>query len=143
MDRPESLAVNGSDQGAAADYSLADWLAQGKPAGVPVEVAGEDDLAGHYTELLGAPRITVTFAAFTDGRGFSHARKLREKGFDGELLASGELLADQWQYLQRCGFDGLLDPALSDKAHSLQRFSDGYQADARQSRPLFRRRLGA
>jgi len=137
MDRPETSDPNGS----TADCKLDDWLAQGKPAGVPVEIAGEDDLAQHYGELLKAPRVTVAFAAFTDGRGFSHARKLRDLGYSGELVASGELLADQWQYLQRCGFDGLVDSALSDEAQKLHRFSDGYQADARQPRPLFRRRL--
>lgn len=52
--------------------------------------------------------VAVEFPAFTDGRGFSHARRLRERyGFRGELRAVGRLLCDQYAFLQRCGFDAV------------------------------------
>ncbi|HAI28378.1 MAG TPA: oxidoreductase, partial [Thalassospira sp.] len=50
--------------------------------------------------------ITVNFPAYTDGRGYSYARVLRERmGFTGELRAVGDVLRDQILYMHRCGFD--------------------------------------
>ncbi len=49
--------------------------------------------------------VRVTFPAFTDGRGFTIARLLRLKGYRGVLRARGNLLADQYTMLRRCGFD--------------------------------------
>jgi uncharacterized protein (DUF934 family) len=50
--------------------------------------------------------IAVDFPKFSDGRGFSLARRLRgELGFSGELRAVGDILYDQLQLLERCGFD--------------------------------------
>lgn len=87
--------------------------------------------------------IAVNFPAFTDGRGFSIARTLRDRyGFTGELRAIGSFIRDQLFYLKRCGFDtfalsqGDIDAALS----SLGDFSDAYQAGCDQPLPLFRRR---
>jgi phosphoadenosine phosphosulfate reductase len=53
--------------------------------------------------------IAVSFPAFTDGRGYSTARLLRERfGFKGELRAVGDVLQDQIPHMQRCGFDALV-----------------------------------
>ncbi|NIZ03370.1 DUF934 domain-containing protein [Thalassospira lucentensis] len=50
--------------------------------------------------------ITVNFPAYTDGRGYSYGRVLRERmGFKGELRAVGDVLRDQLLYMHRCGFD--------------------------------------
>lgn len=50
--------------------------------------------------------IVLTFPAFTDGRAYSQARRLRTKlGFLGELRATGNVLADQAAFLARVGFD--------------------------------------
>ncbi|MBQ0799540.1 MAG: DUF934 domain-containing protein [Porticoccaceae bacterium] len=50
--------------------------------------------------------IAVNFSAFTDGRGFSLARLVRERyDYQGELRAIGSFLTDQLYYLKRCGFD--------------------------------------
>lgn len=52
--------------------------------------------------------IAVAFPKFTDGRGYSYARLLRERyGFTGELRATGDILTDQVPFLRRCGFDAL------------------------------------
>ncbi|MEH6543639.1 MAG: DUF934 domain-containing protein [Porticoccaceae bacterium] len=52
------------------------------------------------------PCIAVNFAAFTDGRGFSLARLVRERyNYQGELRAIGSFLTDQLYYLKRCGFN--------------------------------------
>lgn len=49
--------------------------------------------------------IRVRFPAFSDGRGFSHARDLRSFGYAGRLRAAGHLLADQYAMARRVGFD--------------------------------------
>lgn len=124
---------------ASVHYSLQEWKAAQCPAHASVSIPGESDLDDDYAKLAQAQRLIIEFAGFMDGRGFSHARKLRQLDFKGELLAGGNVLPDQWQYLQRCGFDGLVDTLLADEAAQLPRFSDGYQADAQQPLPRFRR----
>lgn len=50
--------------------------------------------------------IELEFPKFRDGRGYSHARLLRERfGFTGELRAVGDVLRDQWLFMSRCGID--------------------------------------
>jgi uncharacterized protein (DUF934 family) len=88
------------------------------------------------------PVIAINFPNFTDGRGFSYARELREKGFNGELRAIGSFIRDQLYYLKRCGFDSfaLEGTDLQAAVKSLQDFSESYQAAIDQTLPLFRRR---
>lgn len=87
--------------------------------------------------------VVVNFPAFTDGRGFSYARELRERGYQGELRASGHFIRDQLTYLQRCGFNAF---QMSDESEleaamaSFTDFSEHYQASIDQPLPLFRRR---
>lgn len=89
--------------------------------------------------------IAIRFANFTDGRGYSLARLLRERyGYRGELRAIGEVLRDQLYYLSRCGFDAFALRADQDQAQALAAlddFSEAYQASVEQPMPLFRRRL--
>lgn len=49
--------------------------------------------------------IIIDFPAFSDGRGFSLAKQLRQNGFAGILRANGHILADQYPLILRCGFD--------------------------------------
>ena len=81
---------------------------------------GEDarDLFPHLDRLA---LVEITFPAFTDGRGYSSARILREAGYTGELRASGDLGVDQLSHLRRVGFDAIapqtpLDPAEAETA---------------------------
>ena len=54
--------------------------------------------------------IAVNFPKFTDGRGYSTARLLRERyDYDGELRAIGDVVRDQFFYLKRGGFDAFAD----------------------------------
>ena len=49
--------------------------------------------------------VGIWFDKFSDGRGFTLARYLREKArFTDALLADGHLIPDQAYYLRRCGF---------------------------------------
>jgi len=88
--------------------------------------------------------IAVRFASFTDGRGYSIARLLRERhGYRGELRAIGDVLRDQLYYLSRCGFDAFALRADQNPGQALSAFGDfseAYQASVERPEPLFRRR---
>jgi uncharacterized protein (DUF934 family) len=57
-------------------------------------------------EILRFSLIAINFPKFSDGRGYSLARRVRDElGFSGELRAVGDILYDQLQLLARCGFD--------------------------------------
>ena len=87
--------------------------------------------------------IAIDFPQFTDGRGYSHARLLRQRyRYSGELRAIGDVQRDQLYYLAQCGFDAFLIPDGRDTDDALKAFddfSDGYQATTVRS-PWFRRR---
>ena len=57
-----------------------------------------------YAERGRNSAIVISFDKFFDGRGFSYARRIRDTGFTGRLIASGHIIADQADYLSRCGF---------------------------------------
>ena len=47
----------------------------------------------------------MEFPSFSDGRGFTIARVLRRRGFNGKLRARGHVIADQYAMARRSGFD--------------------------------------
>ena len=49
--------------------------------------------------------IRVDFPSFADGRGFTIARQLRLRGYQGRLRAKGHVLSDQYAMARRSGFD--------------------------------------
>lgn len=89
--------------------------------------------------------IAINFPVFTDGRGYSTARLLRERhGFKGELRAIGDVLVDQLYLLDRIGFDALAlrdDQDVELALKSFKPFSYAYQSDVNDPRPLWRRRV--
>ena len=123
--------------------SLAQWQALADKAGSAVQLEpgdGVESLLAHLDELA---LVAVNFPVFTDGRGFSYARELRERGYRGEIRARGHFIRDQLTYLGRVGFNAFefaseaeVDSALG----SLGDFSEHYQASIDQPQPLFRRR---
>ena len=98
-------------------------------------------LAGVVNEL---PVIAVNFPKFSDGRGYSIARLLRERlNYENELRAVGDVLLDQLQFMKRCGFDTYVlraDKDINKAARCLNFFTQGYQAATDTDVPLFRRR---
>jgi uncharacterized protein (DUF934 family) len=108
------------------------------PTDDPAAIAGE---LGHFA------LIAVSFPSFTDGRGYSSARLLRERhGWFGELRAVGDVLRDQLFAMARCGFDSFSLRADQDVPASLAAFGDfsvRYQTATDETVPLFRRRCTA
>jgi len=88
--------------------------------------------------------IGINFPKFTDGRGYSSARLLRERyHYAGEIRAIGDVLQDQLFLMQRCGIDAYAvraDKDIEQALAGLRAFSENYQAAADQPLPLFRRR---
>lgn len=130
--------------------SLQQWQSSasallGRPAGrTGVWLAPDEDPALIADSLDALALVAVFFPQFTDGRGYSTARLLRERyGWRGELRAIGDVQRDQLFYLSRVGFDAFelndgidLQSALSAFAD----FSEAYQASVERPLPLFRRR---
>jgi uncharacterized protein (DUF934 family) len=91
--------------------------------------------------LTGVDCIELNFPKFTDGRAYSQAYLLRRRlGFTGELRATGDVLVDQLQQLQRSGFSSAVlrdDQSLAAGERQLARFEGFYQGDAMHPQPLF------
>jgi uncharacterized protein (DUF934 family) len=83
--------------------------------------------------------IAVNFPKFTDGRGYSTARLLRDRyGYQGEIRAIGDVQRDQLLHLSRCGFDAFVLKEGRDLRAALDAFSD--LSEAYQVRPKVRYR---
>ncbi|RGP37886.1 DUF934 domain-containing protein [Pseudotabrizicola alkalilacus] len=54
--------------------------------------------------------IRISFPAFSDGRAFTIARRLRMLGYMGELRAIGPVISDQYAMARRVGFDSVEIP---------------------------------
>lgn len=140
METADTSMHAGADVLAATALNMDEWINRGQPPHSVIRMSGDEEFReDEYRSLCNAEALIIEFPQFVDGRGFSHASKLRSLGFTGELVAAGEVLPDQWQYLQRCGFDALLNPETASTAANLLRFSQAYQADVLQPLPRFRR----
>lgn len=119
----------------------AQLITRGQALGVWLEPADDPALLAQDVDALAL--IAVNFPKFTDGRGYSTARLLRERhGFKGELRAVGDIFHDQLFLLARCGFDALLLREGEDAeaaVAALGVFTETYQA-ANDRGPLFERR---
>ena len=123
--------------------SLEQWLALPGHASTAVRLEQDEPPTPLFEDLAVIQLIVINFTNFMDGRAFSHARELRDKGYTGELRASGKFLVDQLHYLKRCGFDSFEfdeDYPLKDALAHFSVFDEHYQAAMDEPEPLFRRR---
>jgi uncharacterized protein (DUF934 family) len=158
VDDPWRTIAEGEDPPPAGHVILPlDWWMQERDAyansnapiglriepGTPIESFAQD--------LGRVSLIALVFPKFGDGRAFSMAALLRERyGFRGEIRAVGEVLLDQLQMMERCGFDAfdVTDPTvqrlLTERgAPAYARFYQpgaGGETQAGASRPWARRR---
>jgi uncharacterized protein (DUF934 family) len=112
--------------------------------GEALRLEPHDDPAAFAARLGAVARVEIHFPKFSDGRGYSLARLLRERfGYRGELRAVGDVQRDQLHYLSRVGFDAFLLRAGEEPEAALAAlggFSEAYQASVERPLPLFRRR---
>ncbi|GAB3276024.1 DUF934 domain-containing protein [Parahaliea aestuarii] len=123
--------------------TLSQWQALDDKAGSAVQLEPGDGVETLLPHLADIELIAISFPVFTDGRGFSYARELRQRGYTGELRAVGGFIRDQLHYLSRVGFNAFQmndDRELEEAVASLGDFSEHYQAAVDQPLPLFRRR---
>lgn len=72
--------------------------------GVLIKPADDVERLRPFIDRVGL--VAVSFPAFSDGRGFSHASLLRTRlNYEGELRAVGDVLIDQVPLMLRTGFD--------------------------------------
>jgi uncharacterized protein (DUF934 family) len=120
-------------------------LARGGQLGLLLE--GTDEPEAIAADVSRFDVIAINFAKFTDGRGYSLGRLLRERyGFRKELRAVGDVLQDQLFYLKRSGFNAFAiraDKNIDAALKSLNDFSETYQGAWDQPLPLFKRRHAA
>ncbi|WP_428149754.1 phosphoadenylyl-sulfate reductase [Brevundimonas sp.] len=115
------------------------WLEQA-PEGVRLPVTAPLEEVEAAARDAGV--IILEFDAFRDGRGFSLASVLRERGFAGQLIADGRLIPDQVRHLRRTGFDGVVVGADGDVAAWRRMdgaFSVAYQPAVSRELPIWRR----
>jgi len=93
-----------TDQGFGPDTWDRGYTALGECANdaVALDVASDAD---PDTIPLTADIIRVDFPSFADGRGFTIARMLRLRGYQGRLRAKGHVISDQYAMARRAGFD--------------------------------------
>ena len=134
--------------GAPAILPLALWLVHRDEllarGDIGVWLAPDDDPEALGTDIGRLPLIAVDFPQFTDGRGYSIGRLLRDRHrFAGELRAVGDVLRDQLFALAECGFDAFALRADRDAAGALSGLGDFagvYAPTSRTPQPWFRRR---
>ena len=110
-----------------------------------VRIEPGDDARALLPHLGRIKLVEVNFPAYTDGRGYSAARTLREAGYAGELRAVGDVLVDQLAYMRRCGFDSFapnhpLNEA--DAQAALNRYEHVYQPTTDGRAPIWKLRHG-
>jgi len=100
-------------------------------------ISADSDLSNLPTETFDSDLlpaidfIAIDFPIYTDGRGYSLAKILRNKfGWKGEIRAVGDVMIDTIHYLASCDFDSFLvkpghDPKLALEA--FETFTVHYQ----------------
>ena len=134
-------------EGVPVIVPLALWIAERdalKARGdVGVWLAPADDPEALEHDVAALTLVAIDFPSFTDGRGYSSARLLRERyGYRGELRAVGDVQRDQLYYLYQVGLNAFELPEAADILSALRGladFSDGYQLTQART-PWFRRR---
>lgn len=100
-------------------------------AAIGVVLSPSDDPAMIAQEFDKLQLIAIDFPTFTDGRGYSLAKRLRDHyGWRGELRAIGDIARDQIYLLWRSGFDTFAlrdDQSASDAIIATRDFSAAYQ----------------
>lgn len=138
FETPKVTSANDSRLETADLPTLDDWLAQSHQ-GAGVRIGGDSDYTALLPHLCALDLIAIDFRDSTDGRGFSIARTLRQAGYSAELRATGRIIRDQLQFLQRCGFDSFDLPentGIEAAIKSLYEITVSYQPSDREKRPV-------
>lgn len=104
------------------------------PTGVIVAPADDVQSLAPYVQQLNL--VGIDFPAYTDGRGYSHARLLRKRlNYQGELRAVGDVRADSILFMARAGIDSFDFTGLPD-TQLLKELTTRFQKNYQPSYPL-------
>jgi uncharacterized protein (DUF934 family) len=110
-----------------------------------LQIANDADPIALQADIANATVIDLHFPKFTDGRAYSQAALIRKRlGFKGELRATGDVLVDQLQLMQRTGFSTAVlrdGQSMAAAERMLALFDDFYQGDVVQALPAFARQV--
>ena len=113
---------------------------------IGVQLASSESPSEIADDLAHLALVALDFPAFTDGRGYSSARLLRERyGYTDEVRAVGDVLIEQLHFMDRAGFNSFAfdsDQPLEDWETAQADMSVWYQptGDARPTASQLRRR---
>ena len=136
VDAPFTLldSAEGEALGTETAVPMTDWstaVAANAALSLGVIVEPDEVLDSLVERLDQAAFVAVHFPKFTDGRAYSHARRLRKNfGYTGTIVAFGDVLRDQLMHMHRCGINGLMlraDQDLEAARDAFQRFPAYYQ----------------
>ena len=122
---------------AGSAIPVAQWLerfARGEDLRqVGVIIRGADDLSALKPHIGGLFCAALHYPIFSDGRAYSHAYRLRKTwGYQGPIIAFGDVLRDQLLYMSRVGIDGFYlraDQKPEDCLAAYRLYSAYYQYD--------------
>jgi len=128
-------------------FTLEQWQAARDtwPSGlaVGVRVPNTVDIETLEEDLPRLALVALEFPKWVDGRAYSQARTLRARlQYEGEVRAVGDVVVDMMPLLARTGFDAVALRAGQNQRHAeraLGFFTEYYQGDVREPRPLFAR----
>ncbi|MDY6943716.1 MAG: DUF934 domain-containing protein [Pseudomonadota bacterium] len=111
---------------------------------IGVSLNSEESIEELSTDLAHLQAVALDFPVFKDGRHYTTARLLRERyRFQGDIIATGDVLIDQLYFMQRVGFNVMVLRDDQDAATALSvlaRRPATYQAAADEKQPFYRRR---
>lgn len=106
-------------------------------------IANDADPEEVAEQVKAAKVVALEFPKFTDGRAFSQAVVLRRRlGFEGDIRATGDVLIDQLQQMQRTGFTQAVlreDQSVEHGKKLLEHYDAFYQGGACEPQPMFAR----
>ena len=92
-----------TDTGFTSFEDPCQWI----PSDHRIDLDSDTDPAKLSDLLHGMELVRIDFPSFADGRGFTHARLIRQYGFKGRIRAKGHVIADQYAMARRSGFDDM------------------------------------
>lgn len=149
--RSEGAAIDNISHALVAWDALPEALAQKtRDQRIGVIIPNNISIAELKLVLRQLSLVAVSFPGFSDGRGFSLAKLIRNHGFTGTLRATGPLIADQFAYAVSCGFDEIELPDASAGRQPVEQWlnavgqiSHGYQRGYGDSRNILDQRRAA
>lgn len=142
MSEPQKTEATAGQAGGALEVLTAAQCAEPQSGEGVLFIANDADPEAMAEQVRAAQVVALEFPVFTDGRAFSQAVVLRRRlGFEGTIRATGDVLIDQLQQMQRTGFSQAVLREDQDAAHGIKllvHYPHFYQGDSSQPLPLFR-----